>query len=148
FGHSRFQFVDADSGFALGFFGSALQPKFVDLGENAILPGHPPIAKYFQISFAVDLSGFGNARSNALSSRLLESRRRVVRKFWTRICTGSISILKMPMWGHPPPAVRSTRKDDSPHCRPATPVDCRVHTAGLAPGGQPRAAVPTCLNRG
>ena len=80
-GDPRLQFVNANPDFALGLFGSALQPQIVDLGQDPVLAGHPAIAECFQISVIAHLRCFRLARCDAFASSLLQRRRRVLRQF-------------------------------------------------------------------
>src|SRR5712692_5775035 len=57
--YKSLEFVDAASNFALGLVGRGFKPQVIDLGENAVLAGHPAVAEDFVISFiSTDSIGF------------------------------------------------------------------------------------------
>ncbi len=78
----RLQFVDANPGLTLGILRRDLQPQIIDLGKDAVLARHPPIAKCLQTPLSLRTPvAFVLARTNALARSLLQRRRRIVRQF-------------------------------------------------------------------
>ena len=54
FRNPRLQFIDANPGLTLRLLRRALQPQVINLGENPVLPRHPPVTKRFQFRQAVE----------------------------------------------------------------------------------------------
>src|SRR6266853_1038490 len=94
------ELVDACADVALGRTGSSLQPKIVDLGEHAVLPSHPAIAKFLPGIFRDDRIGFLADCGEQLTNRAIKRSRRIIVEFGNAVSQSKFSARYLNHKGH------------------------------------------------
>src|SRR5258708_331153 len=73
--------VDARTHLALGWTRRSLQPQIIDLGEDAVLAGHPAVAKFFPGVLRGNSISFLTSSVQQLADGFIEGRCRVIIEF-------------------------------------------------------------------
>src|SRR5260370_37823029 len=74
--------VDPSADFTLCFFRRRLEPEFVNLSGDAVLAGHPAIAKILPVGLGDDGCRFLIERRDQVACRGIDCGCREVRQFW------------------------------------------------------------------
>ncbi len=86
-----FELIDARADLALRWTGSSLQPKIVDLREDAVLAGHPAVTEFFPRVLRSDRVGFLPDSSEQLTHCAVERRGRIVVEFGNAVSQSKFS---------------------------------------------------------